>query len=469
MSHVVCIRRSAVFVAVAGMLACSTTAAGSAGPPAALVQAIAQTNGAKSLKISFVERVSAGSNTTIVRLKGVEQPQQHGGSFVFSTSPAQAGLGQASEILHGSKVYVHYGVLDALHKKDPRVKSWLVVDTTSSLGINPEGFTTLGATGVKELKGIKVVDKARDAGVPVTRYSGTLDLRQAAQSPVLQELLAHLPSSVAAILSGTERIALDVGDDGFVHRITTSLTLPLGGTQAISISIDVMLTDFNRPIGAIIPPPSSEVMTLTQFDKLTGAGTAAADAALVGKVVLRPSQVGAGYTLSQIPGGQLVQGEPTLDFCGLKYPSEALRTARLQVTYAKNGSFLASNEVVTYQPGDAKQALREIVHAAGACPNGRVKGPASGVTNFVRHTSVLHVSGLLPGSVAILDVESGTVNGKRVTTRSVEIFQVRGNVLSAVYGRGPSTASLETNTVHAAQQSAANLKRELSTAGALTA
>ena len=93
-------------------------------------------------------------------------------------------------------------------------------------------------------------------------------------------------------------------------------------------------------------------------------------------------------------------GEVTLDFCGGKYPSESLRTARYQVEYDKRGdTFSASNEVVAYKPGGAK----------------------------------------------------------------------RGNILSAVYGFGPSASVVQAKTLKLAEQSAANLKKNVAPSNALVA
>lgn len=444
-------------LALAGTLASAASA--TAGPPAAVVQAFAKTAAASSASLSLTERIRAGSRTvSTVRLHGVEQPRAHSGSFVFSSTPVQPGLGQASEIVHGSKVYVHFGVLDTLHAKNPAVKSWVVVDSRSSLGVDPAGLTALGTKELQEMTGFTFLGHRSEGGVQVTRYAGTLQLSRAAASPQLQELLAHLPSAAAAILKGTERFVIAVGADGYVHHVTSSISAPIAGVE-LRIDVDATLGDFGGSPGVIVPPPSSEVMTLARFDRLLGL-PAPGDSALLGKVVLKASQVGAGYVLSQIPGGQQVQGERTLDFCSLNYPSESLRTARLQVAYTKKGAaFKASNEVVTYKPGGARQALREVTHAVANCPNGTVKNPPKGVSELVRHTRLLRDSRLLPGAVAVLAVETGVVNGKRVTSNLVAVYQVRGNVLSGVYGAGSSGAVLEKRTLHAAEQSAADLRR----------
>ena len=435
------------------------TSSGAGGPAAALQQAFQKTSGAASENLSLTEHIrAAGRTLSTIRLSGIEQPKAGAGSFVFSSTPSQAGPGRASEIIHGSKVYVHFDVLDQLRAKNPRVKSWIVLDSKSSLGVNPTSFTGLTTKEVQALTGVRVLGGGTVGGVQVTRYAGTLALRRVATAPQVQQFLAHLPSAAGAILRGKEHLVVAVGTDGYVHGITASIQVPFSGQQ-LDIDVDATLGNFGGSTGAIIPPAASEVMTVAQFDRILGLPSPG-DTALLDKVVLRPAQVGARYKESQIPGGQLVRGERTLDFCEKTYPSESLRTARLQVEYTKAGAaFKASNEVVTYKPGGARQALGEVAHAVATCPNGTVKTTVRGVKRLVRHTRVLHDPRLLPGAVAVLEVDSAVVNGKRVTQNTVAVYQVRGNVLSGVYGLGSSVAAAEADTFRLAEHSAANLKR----------
>ena len=452
--------RAVPVIACAAAVFCAGSGAASA--PPALLQALQKTNSARSETISFDERIGQGGQVTMLRLQGVEQPQARAGSFVLDISPAQPGVGQATEILVGSKLYIHYPILDTLHAKNPKVKSWIVVDTNSSLGVNPSSLTAMAGQQLQALTGIKVVGTGTENGISVTRYAGTLDLRKAAQSGQMQQLLSHLPSAAAAALQRTAQIELWVGSDGYLHRSITTLSLPVQGEKPLQITVDGTLNDFDKPTAPIVAPATGDTMTLAQFGKLTGSSAAPspADTALLQKVVLKPAQVGAGYKLSQMAGGHEVQNEVTLDFCDATYPSEALRTARLQVLYDANGkSFHASNEVVTYQPGGAKQALAEVTHEAAVCPNGTVKNPPAGVTSLVRHTRVVADPRLLPGSIAILETDSGVVKGKSMTSTTMAVYQISGNVLSGVYGFGTSPTSVETRTLHAAEQSAANLAK----------
>src|SRR3954462_12911788 len=90
-----------------------------------------------------------------------------------------------------------------------------------------------------------------------------------------------------------------------------------------------------------------------------------------GKLILQPAQIGSGYVMLNRKDGSGVKGTVTLDLCGRTgYPSEQLRTARLQVNYLKNGSVIGlSNEVVQYRAGGAAQAMREVVSHALNCPS----------------------------------------------------------------------------------------------------
>ena len=434
-------------------------------PPAALVRAVQQTRAAKSMGVALTEQVNVGSQTTTIQLSGVQNLQAMTGSFALDISPAEPGLAQASEIVVGPNFYIDYALLAPLHAKNPKVKRWIVVNANSSLGVDPSSLAPLDMQELQEMTGVRVVGHGSDRGVAITRYQGTLTLRQAAASPEVQQLLAHLPSAEAAVLSGEEQVEFAAGNDGYIHAFSSALTVPFPGGVTLRVAIAATFDDFGHPSARVLAPRASEVMTLARFDQLAGATALARQTAQLELIVLKPSQVGAGYTMSQIPGGQLVQGETTLDFCNLDYPSESLRSTRLQVVYeAKAGDVNASNEVVTYKPGGAQKALQEVTRAATACPNGRIKDAPSGVTDLVRHTHVIRDPRLLAGAVAIVETDTGTVKGKRVTVQSVDVYQVRGNVLSGVYGNGLSAAEVRAVTLHAAEQSAENLRRNVAPA-----
>jgi hypothetical protein len=181
----------------------------------------------------------------------------------------------------------------------------------------------------------------------------------------------------------------------------------------------------------------------------------------VGKMVLTPGQVGPGYVLLQRQDGFGVKSTVTLDLCGRAgYPSEKLRTARLQVNYLKRGTTLGlSNEVVRYKSGGARQALEEAMQHARSCPSTPI---ASGDPTLppLRFT-ITRIKGtkLLPGYLAVRVRVRGTVRGKKIDETSYAVYQRLGNVLSGTYSFGPNTQAQLRFVLHAAQQSAANLRR----------
>jgi hypothetical protein len=178
------------------------------------------------------------------------------------------------------------------------------------------------------------------------------------------------------------------------------------------------------------------------------------------RVVLRASQIGPGYRLQQRPDGHGVRGLVTLDLCGFTFPSERLRTDRLQVNYVHSGKTVQlSNEVVTYRGGGAQQALREVAHAARHCPRHPVGSTVAGVGPLTYRIGWVSDRRLLPGAVALRIHATGLFNGRHEETTNLAVYQVRRNVLSAVYTYQLSFKAQLSVGLRAAAQSAINLKK----------
>jgi hypothetical protein len=177
-------------------------------------------------------------------------------------------------------------------------------------------------------------------------------------------------------------------------------------------------------------------------------------------VVLKGAQVGHGYKLAAFPGGSSFIGEPTLDLCAGTYPSETLRTGRLQVEYKHpKATVSVSNEVVTYVTGGAKQALSEVTKVAKSCSAKAVVKTTQGV-KFVYKTTQLKESKLPPGAVAVKIVETQSKGNQHFTQTGIAIYQIKGNTLSGVYvfvEKGTTFADAERVALHAAAQSAHNI------------
>jgi hypothetical protein len=181
----------------------------------------------------------------------------------------------------------------------------------------------------------------------------------------------------------------------------------------------------------------------------------------VTKMVLTPAQVGPGYVLLQRQDGIGVKNTVTMDLCGRTgYPSEKLRTARLQVNYLKRTTTLGlSNEVVAYKPGGAAQALAEAVRHARSCPSTPISTGDPTLPPLRFTITRIKGSKLLTGYLAVRVRVTGTVKGKHVDDTSYAVYQRLGNVLSGTYSFGPNTKAQLTFVLHAAQQSAENLRR----------
>jgi hypothetical protein len=190
------------------------------------------------------------------------------------------------------------------------------------------------------------------------------------------------------------------------------------------------------------------------------AGANAATGLDLNKVILAPGQVGSAFQLLQRTDEHGLETR-TLDLCGItNYPSESLRLTRMQVNYGAIGNDLSlSNEVVTYKAGGAAQAMRELAEHADHCPKTPVAPGVQGLPPLRFTVTRLVDIKLLPGYVAVRVRVTGTVGGKHVDQTSYAVYQRFGNVLSGVYSNGPATGDQQSFCLHAAEQSAINLRK----------
>jgi hypothetical protein len=187
----------------------------------------------------------------------------------------------------------------------------------------------------------------------------------------------------------------------------------------------------------------------------------ASDTPDLSKLLLTPGQVGPGYRLVQRPDGHGVKGFVTLDMCGYRFASEKLRTGRIQVNYVHPApAVTVSNEVVSYRPGGATQALEEVAYAASHCPSAPLRSTAKGISSVSFTVAPLPLmNGLPAGSLAYAITISLTYRGKQTKQNDIVVYQIRGNVLSGVYGYGGTFAARTQATLDSAVQSAKNLRQ----------
>lgn len=191
---------------------------------------------------------------------------------------------------------------------------------------------------------------------------------------------------------------------------------------------------------------------------LVAAGCGSSGPPKLGDVLLKASQVGPGYVMKERADSHKLAGYVTLDLCGSTFPSESLRTARLQVNYVKDASSAGvSNEVVSYKSGGTQQALGELAKAASSCPNTPVQGPVAGQPATTYRLTRLTDPALASGYLAFRIDESATVNGRPQSGTGYAVYQAKGDILSAIYVVAPDPAAGQLVALHSAEQAAHNL------------
>jgi hypothetical protein len=109
------------------------------------------------------------------------------------------------------------------------------------------------------------------------------------------------------------------------------------------------------------------------------------DRRALGDIVVRQADVGNGRTVLLYENGNSLRGV-TLDLCNDRFPSESLRTARLQLLDVDGqGSSSLSTEAVLYRsPDAAAQAFAELRKVRNDCPDTPVASPVDGTKETTR-------------------------------------------------------------------------------------
>jgi hypothetical protein len=99
-------------------------------------------------------------------------------------------------------------------------------------------------------------------------------------------------------------------------------------------------------------------------------------APLLANLIVTDADVGPTLRVSGLQGGNTLD-VPTLDLCNGTFPSEAMRTARLQVSAVDAQRQTAlSTEAVLYSSGaGTADAFKQLRDTAAACPSGPVESP----------------------------------------------------------------------------------------------
>jgi Protein of unknown function (DUF2510) len=214
-----------------------------------------------------------------------------------------------------------------------------------------------------------------------------------------------------------------------VLTVPPGLTLPPAGTL---------------PPGATLPPNS------VPGGLATPGGTAAPS--VLSGVVVQQSDVASNVTVGPLVGGGQVAGETTLDLCNGTFPSESLRTDRLQVGAVDDqGNELLSTEAVLYSTSAATaQAFAELQAVAAKCPSTPVTSPVGEPTVTTHFNAAPDAPWPQTATVQRLAFDFNTTDSLGQTQHSVAVYLRRGRALLGVYfsqADGPQTVITGQSTI----------------------
>jgi hypothetical protein len=157
-------------------------------------------------------------------------------------------------------------------------------------------------------------------------------------------------------------------------------------------------------------------------------------AGVLAGLVVRQSDVPAADSVDLIADGDSL-GEATLDLCNGTFPSEAKRTARLQVAqYDPTGSATLSTEAVLYNKGaSSTQAFAELRAVAKHCPSTPVVSPVGEPTITTQFNAPPDGTWAHEPGVERLAYDETQTDDAGLTSHSIVVYLRRGRVLMGLY------------------------------------
>jgi hypothetical protein len=158
--------------------------------------------------------------------------------------------------------------------------------------------------------------------------------------------------------------------------------------------------------------------------------------------VVQGSDVSPPATVEPLGDGNRVDGTVTLDLCNGTFPSEALRTGRLQVVARDDqGNTTLSTEAVLYRNGKAaQQAFGEITTTVASCPATPVESPVGEPTVTTRFNPAPDAGWPQQAGVERQAFDFVTTDDVGQAQHSVAVYLRRGRVLEGVYFGQPDGA-----------------------------
>jgi hypothetical protein len=191
----------------------------------------------------------------------------------------------------------------------------------------------------------------------------------------------------------------------------------------------------------VVPfPPAGSAPSTGPSPAVPAPSSNDADAPSLQQLVVRQADVAPSSTVQLLTNGNQVAGETTLDLCNGTYPSESLRTARLQVLELVGlGTTALSTEAVLYRnPGAAAQAMREVQSVVAHCPDQPVVSPVGEDTVTTRFGPRPDRAWSAVPGVNRLAYSVTTIDQFGQSDEHLAVYLQRGRVLEGVYFPNPA-------------------------------
>lgn len=215
-------------------------------PQAALAAAVEQTQEVDSYRYSLTSTTKASGQVIEVNGSGVTRSDGSAGEMTF-TLPL--GAGEVRQRIVDDVLYMELpqqpGVFYELQVSD-------LVDTSLAGSTDP----TAGLKALRDVSGdVTEVGREEVRGEQTTRYSGTMDARQALEA--LQGPLRELLEQVLTD-SDAEAVPFDawIDDEGRIRRLdqTLSLELPQMQDESVEVTSRLEMYDFGVDVQVEAPP-----------------------------------------------------------------------------------------------------------------------------------------------------------------------------------------------------------------------
>lgn len=186
------------------------------------------------------------------------------------------------------------------------------------------------------------------------------------------------------------------------------------------------------------PDPS----TGTAATPNAGSGAPGSVAPALAGLVVQPQDTTSALSVHLLNGGSQVDGQPTLDLCNGSFPSESLRTSRLQdVALDAGGQAVFSTEAVQYRSADATaQAFKELADVASNCPTTPVVSPSGEPTVTTKFGSSPDSDWPKTHSVQRLAYSFTTTDDTGRAVHSIAVYLRRDRFLVGLYFTQPDAA-----------------------------